>query len=310
MIRRHLLAVSFCCLAIPAWAQMNINPSLAISALVGPKTGTGNLVFGTSPTLVTPVLGAATGTSLATTGSLTAGTGSAHAAIMSGGATRPLIGADSGSASLIITGNNNGTDVVTRITSTGGQIEYACTDFTGGASFQPCLFNGSTYLMQASGATKYDYGTATAATHTFVDAVTMTSATVKLTGITTGTNADFLCLSAGSVVLLQTSACTISSMRFKNWLADIRPEDSLGEILRLKPIAFTMKGENRDPNYASRQVGLSAENVAEFMPACAVYEDDMKTPKSYRQECIIAELVGAIAAQDQKIAGLENAQRR
>jgi hypothetical protein len=35
------------------------------------KTGTGNNVFATSPTLVTPVLGAATGTSLAVTGALT-----------------------------------------------------------------------------------------------------------------------------------------------------------------------------------------------------------------------------------------------
>ncbi len=41
--------------------------------------------------------------------------------------------------------------------------------------------------------------------------------------LTTGTNADFLCLSSGGVVLLQTSACTISSLRFK---PDWKPYDA------------------------------------------------------------------------------------
>jgi hypothetical protein len=50
-------------------------PSSAnLAAAVTGETGTGALVFATSPTLVTPVLGAATGTSLAVSGLLQAGT--------------------------------------------------------------------------------------------------------------------------------------------------------------------------------------------------------------------------------------------
>jgi hypothetical protein len=48
------------------------------AALVAGFTGTGALVRATTPTLVTPVIGAATGTSLALTGGITTGTGTLH----------------------------------------------------------------------------------------------------------------------------------------------------------------------------------------------------------------------------------------
>lgn len=115
-----------------------------------------------------------------------------------------------------------------------------------------------------------------------------------LAGISTGTNADFLCLSAGGVVLLQSTACTISSARFKKDIVPVSDKSSLADVLKLTPVSFTMKETNRDPNAAHPQIGLLAENVAEVDPNLAVFEDDMKTPKSYRQESVIARLVGAI----------------
>jgi hypothetical protein len=117
--------------------------------------------------------------------------------------------------------------------------------------------------------------------------------TVNLTGLTTGTNADFLCLSSGGVVLLQTSACTISSLRFKEHVVDFKA-DALAGIAQLEVASYNMKAgdkPNPDPNFGSRQTGLIAENIAQVFPQCAIYENDMKTPKSYRQECIIAMLV-------------------
>jgi hypothetical protein len=48
---------------------------------------------------------------------------------------------------------------------------------------------------------------------------------------------------------------------------------------------------HRDPNYGSRQIGLIAENIARVAPECAIYENDMLKPRSYRQECVIALLV-------------------
>ncbi len=116
---------------------------------------------------------------------------------------------------------------------------------------------------------------------------------LTLSNLTTGTNADFLCLSAGGVVLLQTTACTISSLRFK---PDWKPfnDSASAQLAELEAGTFHLDdllAIQRDPNGASRQLGLNAENVAVKAPLCAIYEDDMQTPKSYRQECMIALLV-------------------
>jgi hypothetical protein len=52
--------------------------SAGLAAVVGDETGTGALVFANTPTLVTPVLGAATGASVTLTGGLTTGNATLH----------------------------------------------------------------------------------------------------------------------------------------------------------------------------------------------------------------------------------------
>lgn len=52
--------------------------SADLAGSITDETGTGALVFATTPTLVTPVLGAATGTSVTLTGDITTGTGTLH----------------------------------------------------------------------------------------------------------------------------------------------------------------------------------------------------------------------------------------
>ena len=82
---------------------------------------------------------------------------------------------------------------------------------------------------------------------------------------------------------------------------------AIGEIGRLQPVSFRMKAAdylNGDPNFHSMQIGLIAENVAAVDPRCTIYEDDMKTPKSYRPECITALLVKASQEQQQEIVTL------
>lgn len=157
-----------------------------------------------------------------------------------------------------------------------------------------------TFIFRKSGpATVLDYNSTTASTWTFPSAapVTMASATVKLTGVTTGTNADFLCKAADGTILIQTTACTISSMRFKENILPVDDNEALSIIDRLHPIAFNMKEmerPNADLNFGKRQIGLTAENIAEVDPRMAIYENDGVTPKSYRQESVVAALVGAI----------------
>lgn len=65
--------------------------SANLAALVSDETGTGSLVFANTPTLVTPVIGAATGTSLGVTGSvLSTGTAGIGYATGAGGAVTQL----------------------------------------------------------------------------------------------------------------------------------------------------------------------------------------------------------------------------
>lgn len=116
---------------------------------------------------------------------------------------------------------------------------------------------------------------------------------VFIKNISTGTNADFLCLSATNAVLIQASACTISSERFKENIT-VFSGDALAELDALKVQSFNLKNTgNRDPNADRLQIGLIAENVAAVEPKCSIYEDDLATPKSYRPECITALLVSA-----------------
>ena len=125
---------------------------------------------------------------------------------------------------------------------------------------------------------------------------------------TTGTNTNFGCFAAGNVFTIQSSACTISSMRFKNLIGPYKAGGALETVERLEPIVFTMKQSdppNPDINYTLPQIGLSAENVAEVAPRCAVYENDGVTPKSYRQECLIAVLVAAVQSQQREIEALK-----
>jgi len=130
---------------------------------------------------------------------------------------------------------------------------------------------------------------------------------ITLPAVTTGTNADFVCMAAGNVLTLQTSACTISSLRFKDALGELDADRMVADVMALHPLEFKMKtpGEpNADPNYDRPQIGLTAENVAAVDPRLAIYEDDLTTPKSYRQEGIIAALVVTAQRQQWEIRAL------
>lgn len=126
-------------------------------------------------------------------------------------------------------------------------------------------------------------------------------------GVATGTNADFLCLAAGGIVTLQTSACTISSARFKQNIEPLR-DDALAELGKIDVISFNMKPQaepNRDNNFLRTQIGVTAENVAAVDKRLAIYEQDGVTPKSYRQESMIALELAAIKQLASRMKTLE-----
>ena len=164
--------------------------------------------------------------------------------------------------------------------------------------------NGGLVWSMAGGATP------STSTTTIAGNLTDPGATITFSGVTTGTNADFVCMAAGGVLTLQTSACTISSLRFKDVLGELSPDRMVADIMALHPLEFKMKRPiepNADPNYDRPQIGLTAENVASVDPRLSIYDDDMKTPKSYRQEGVIAALVVTAQYQEAQIRHLQMA---
>jgi hypothetical protein len=105
----------------------------------------------------------------------------------------------------------------------------------------------------------------------------------------TGTAADVLCMTSAKLVILQAAgSCTISKRELKNWYpftATVLPS-----ILNTELDMFQFKDwkKNEDRNAKTYQAGFMADNVAKLFKECALYEKDMKTPKGYRPECMIA----------------------
>jgi hypothetical protein len=199
---------------------------------------------------------------------------------------------------LVIGSENTGGTVLA--TGSGGNVLI-------GAGNSTCLFTSSSQTATitfcgSNGAIWSVTGTGTPAT-----AAESFTGSIAFPNVTTGTNTYFVCMATANVLTLQTSACTISSKRFKEHLIDMR-SSALPAIGGMEVASFNMKPAakpNPDPNYGSRQIGLIAENIAKVAPECAIYENDMKTPKSYRQECVIALLVKSVQEQQREIRALK-----
>lgn len=124
---------------------------------------------------------------------------------------------------------------------------------------------------------------------------------------TTGTNTDFACLASGNVLTIQSSACTISQRKLKENISSISGKGAIDDLMLLQPVRFNFRKTdppNSDPNATHMQYGFIAEDVASVDSNLSVFEDDMMTPKSYRQEAIIALLVKGFQAQQQEIAAM------
>ena len=226
---------------------------------------------------------------------------SAGTAVQGAASANTLIG---GSAGLTVTtGTNNtiiGNAVASTTLTTGGSnvligTSSALDTAAAGTNNTIGIGAGSTCVWCVTGA-----GTVTTAAETF-------HGSIAFPQVTTGTNVDFVCMAAGEVLTLQTSACTISSKRFKQNIAAF-DGNAIGKLGAIPVKTFEMKPgaqPNPDPNYGSNQIGITAEDVARIEPRCAIYENDMKTPKSYRQECVIGLLVAAVQEQQKEINSLK-----
>ena len=101
---------------------------------------------------------------------------------------------------------------------------------------------------------------------------------------------------------LQSTACTISSKRFKDDLGDSHLNASKTlDCLRLAYFRKKDGATNPDINEKNPQYGLYAEDVEKCDKTLSIYEPDGVTVKSYRQESVIALLIAGWQEQDSQI---------
>lgn len=180
-------------------------PSSAnLASAVTDETGSGALVFATSPTLVTPVLGVATATSLSASGIITA-TGGFNIGISSAG-TSITSGSPVTTLNFVGAGNTfafNGTTVDISIAGGGGggvsELETVVntTSATGVGSFASATYRSAAILAQISQGSNYQVGRylmihdGTTVTVVEESAVATGSMLGSFDGAISGANAEF-----------------------------------------------------------------------------------------------------------------------
>ncbi len=124
------------------------------------------------------------------------------------------------------------------------------------------------------------------------------SGDITASGLATGTPTSFLCRDAGNKVITNGSACVVSGRRFKRDIVPLVFDDMA--IMRLIPVHFRMKPEYEGPRGNVIREGLIAEDVAENLPRCAIY-DTNGLVQSWDESCMIAHLVQIVQQQQMQI---------
>jgi len=109
--------------------------------------------------------------------------------------------------------------------------------------------------------------------------------------------------SSGTAVYINSSGqlgTTLSSLRFKEGIADIGPES--GGLLDLRPVSFYYKPEYDDGGRV-RQYGLVAEEVAKVYPGLVQYDGEGK-PLAVRYQFLNALLLHEVQSQHREIEQL------
>jgi hypothetical protein len=221
-------------------------------------TGTGAFAMATSPTLVTPNIGIATGTSLAVTGVLTTGANSGtlgsvklfgstsgdvtvKAAAAAGTATVFQLPADNGTNNYVLT--TNGSGVTSWAAAVGGSLTIGSTSIASGATTRILYDNAGTlgeYTISGSGtvvamATSPSFTTPTlgvaAGTSLALGGATIGSDALGVTGTSTFTGA--VAITTGSLTVggnITAAAWTTNGIKFKGSPGTLTDTTSSGTV--------------------------------------------------------------------------------
>lgn len=254
--------------------QFAATTSAQLLSIISDETGSGVLVFATSPTLTTPAIGAATGTSLNISGATNLATAAAAA-----NATVTIGGAPSG---------NNGSQIkmAQSNSATNWQISTN-TLFASALEITPSTAGGGTTFT-----TPVMY--LTGAQTTIANGITASALTVAA-----GTPSSICQNSATKEITVNAAlTCTVSSARFKN---TIEAFDGSGLVMvgAMQPDTF-FYNDRAD----RRRLGLIADDLAKIDPRLSEW-DEQGRPNSIDFSAMIAVLVKAVQEQQAQIERLQ-----
>jgi endosialidase-like protein len=128
--------------------------------------------------------------------------------------------------------------------------------------------------------------------------IAVTTAAV-LSGLTTATGSDYVCISSTGQ-LEQDTTCTTSSARYKELIQSFF--GGLWETMKMRPITFFYKKEalGKNPNQAHQQLGFTAEEMQKVESRLVVY-NAAGAPESIDYPKITAVLVSAVQWQQYEI---------
>lgn len=246
-------------------------------------TGSGNVVLASTPTLVTPILGVATGTSVTWGGSPVGWAGGTSGLVETlSGANAPI--GNGGNLRIVTTGS--------QASDLGGSLTFGGYYISNTSSIDFAEFAGRKENSSSSDTSGYAY-IATRNTTTMVKNLLVSSlGAVLMPNLASSSSAQTgtVCWSTGTgnLTVDTTTTCLLSSAKYKHEIRDLT--NSLDRVMRLRPVSYVY---NEDQFIPGEQVGFIAEDVAEVDDRLVSREPD-GSPRAVRYQQLTAELAGAI----------------
>lgn len=279
-------------------------PSSAnLAAAVTDETGTGGLVFATSPTLVTPALGtpsALVGTNITGTASgLTAGNVTTNANLT--GDVTSVGNATSIAAGVIVDADINASaaivDTKLATISTAGKVSNSATTATNANTASAIVARDASGNFTAGTITAALTGNASGSAATF----TSTSQNSQFNSVGVGTAAS---TTAGEIRATNNITAYYSDDRFKTNLGNI--PDALAKVLTLNGFYYEANELAQSFGYEKiLEVGVSAQQVQAVQPEVVVPAPIDENYLTVRYERLVPLLIEAIKELNAKVAALE-----
>jgi len=257
--------------AITASTTLGVTGATTLSAaltyggvtLTNAVTGTGKMVLDNTPTLVTPALGAATGTSLALTGTLSGGTSGTGYSFSGSAPATSLTLDSSGNLGLGVTPSAWSSASRPALQLTNGAALFTRTGAT--ALGQNFFYNSSdigSYIANGYATLYYQ----SSGQHIWFNAANNSSgagATASLSQAMTLDASGILTISAyGAGAATFSAAGVISSVSDETWkIKDGVPVDTDAMLKKLEPGYWYYNDEKKETFGSDRQLGFYAQNV-------------------------------------------------